>query len=66
MEGRGWESVDGESLRPYAALCDRFLTRRFHRPVEGEEGHEPQNDEKTKQDLSSLAQIVGCWFLIVT
>lgn len=32
----------------------------FHRPIEGEEGYEPEDKEKKKQDLSSLAQIVSC------
>lgn len=36
-----------------------FPDDRFHRPVEGEEGHEVLDDEKTKKDLSSLAQIVS-------
>ncbi|WWD22752.1 hypothetical protein CI109_107245 [Kwoniella shandongensis] len=31
----------------------------FHRPVEGEEGHQPEDAEKAKQQLSSLAQITA-------
>ena len=31
----------------------------FHRPVEGEEGYEPENQEEKKAALSSLAQIVS-------
>ena len=56
MEGSVSVFRDGEQfLTPVAAKADI----RFHRPVEGEEGYEPEDATLKQKNLSSLAQIVS-------